>query len=99
MQAGNRRLRRSIPKATSRTSRPTSPGGAKRTPTPKPSSTGRCASIVSSRKTTIPSSTRADADPCWDLAEDPNSFKLIESFLAAGKTIALVCHPPAFCAT
>ena len=30
--------------------------------------------------------------PMWDLAEDPNSIKLIESFLAAGKTIALVCH-------
>jgi putative intracellular protease/amidase len=32
--------------------------------------------------------------PMWDLAEDPNSVKLIESFLAAGKTIALVCHAP-----
>lgn len=32
--------------------------------------------------------------PMWDLAEDPNSIKLIESFLAAGKTIALVCHAP-----
>jgi len=30
--------------------------------------------------------------PMWDLAEDTNSIKLIESFLAAGKTIALVCH-------
>ena len=30
----------------------------------------------------------------WDLAEDKNSIKLIESFLAAGKTIALVCHAP-----
>ena len=28
----------------------------------------------------------------WDLAEDNNSVKLIESFLAAGKTIAVVCH-------
>lgn len=32
--------------------------------------------------------------PMWDLAEDPNSVKLIESFLAAGKPIALVCHAP-----
>lgn len=32
--------------------------------------------------------------PLWDLSEDPNSIKLIESFIAAGKTIALVCHAP-----
>ncbi len=32
--------------------------------------------------------------PMWDLAEDPNSAKLIESFIAAGKPIALVCHAP-----
>ena len=30
----------------------------------------------------------------WDLAEDENSIKLIESFLAVGKTFALVCHAP-----
>jgi putative intracellular protease/amidase len=30
--------------------------------------------------------------PMWDLAEDENSIKLIESFLAAGKPIAIVCH-------
>jgi putative intracellular protease/amidase len=30
----------------------------------------------------------------WDLAEDPNSIKLIESFLAASKPVALVCHAP-----
>jgi putative intracellular protease/amidase len=30
--------------------------------------------------------------PMWDLAEDENSVKLVESFLAAGKTIAVVCH-------
>jgi putative intracellular protease/amidase len=30
--------------------------------------------------------------PMWDLAEDANSIKLIESFLAAGKPIAIVCH-------
>jgi putative intracellular protease/amidase len=30
--------------------------------------------------------------PMWDLAEDKNSAKLIESFIAAGKTIAIVCH-------
>jgi putative intracellular protease/amidase len=32
--------------------------------------------------------------PMWDLAEDQYSVKLIESFLAAGKPIALVCHAP-----
>ncbi len=32
--------------------------------------------------------------PLWDLAEDPKSIALIESFLAAGKPIALVCHAP-----
>jgi putative intracellular protease/amidase len=32
--------------------------------------------------------------PMWDLAEDPNSARLIESFLSAGKPIALVCHAP-----
>src|ERR1700756_1785260 len=32
--------------------------------------------------------------PMWDLAEDPNSARLIESFIAAGKPIALVCHAP-----
>lgn len=33
--------------------------------------------------------------PMWDLAEDPNSVKLIESFFAAGKHVAIVCHSPA----
>lgn len=32
--------------------------------------------------------------PLWDLAEDANSIKLIGSFIAAGKPIALVCHAP-----
>ena len=32
--------------------------------------------------------------PMWDLAEDQNSIKLIESFVAAGKPVALVCHAP-----
>jgi len=32
--------------------------------------------------------------PMGDLAEDRNSIKLIESFLAAGKLVALVCHAP-----
>jgi putative intracellular protease/amidase len=32
--------------------------------------------------------------PMWDLAEDKNSIELIESFLAAGKPVALVCHAP-----
>ena len=30
--------------------------------------------------------------PMWDLAEDKHSIKLLESFLAAGKTFAVVCH-------
>src|SRR3954464_4188475 len=30
--------------------------------------------------------------PMWDLAEDKHSIQLIESFLAAGRTIAVVCH-------
>jgi putative intracellular protease/amidase len=32
--------------------------------------------------------------PLWDLAEDRNSIALIESFQAAGKPVALVCHAP-----
>src|SRR5262249_33546166 len=32
--------------------------------------------------------------PMWDLAEDKHPIRLIEAFLAAGKTIALVCHAP-----
>lgn len=32
--------------------------------------------------------------PLWDLAEDPHSIALIESFLAANKPVALVCHAP-----
>jgi putative intracellular protease/amidase len=32
--------------------------------------------------------------PMWDLAEDWNSVMLIESFLAAGKPVAFVCHAP-----
>lgn len=32
--------------------------------------------------------------PMWDLAEDPDSIALLESFYNAGKPIALVCHSP-----
>lgn len=32
--------------------------------------------------------------PLWDLAEDRHSIALIESFLGAGKPVALVCHAP-----
>jgi putative intracellular protease/amidase len=32
--------------------------------------------------------------PLWDLAEDRASIALIESFLAADKPVALVCHAP-----
>ena len=33
--------------------------------------------------------------PLWDLAEDADSIKLIESMAAAGKTVSAVCHAPA----
>ena len=33
--------------------------------------------------------------PLWDLAEDPVSIHLIESFARGGKPIAAVCHAPA----
>ncbi|WP_347555700.1 type 1 glutamine amidotransferase domain-containing protein [Robbsia sp. KACC 23696] len=32
--------------------------------------------------------------PLWDLAEDADSIALIESFFAANKPVALVCHAP-----
>jgi len=32
--------------------------------------------------------------PMWDLAEDPASIALIESFYNAGKPVAAVCHAP-----
>ena len=32
--------------------------------------------------------------PMWDLAEDPVSIRLLESFYAAEKPLALVCHAP-----
>lgn len=32
--------------------------------------------------------------PLWDLAEDRHSIDLIQSFIAAGKPVALVCHAP-----
>ena len=32
--------------------------------------------------------------PMWDLAEDPASIALLESFYNSGKPIALVCHAP-----
>lgn len=32
--------------------------------------------------------------PLWDLAEDPASIRLIETFIAAGKPVGLVCHAP-----
>ena len=33
--------------------------------------------------------------PLWDLAEDADSIKLIETMHGAGKPVALVCHAPA----
>jgi putative intracellular protease/amidase len=32
--------------------------------------------------------------PLWDLAEDPDSIRLIETMVAAGKPVAAVCHAP-----
>ena len=32
--------------------------------------------------------------PLWDLAEDKHSIALIQSFIAANKPVALVCHAP-----
>lgn len=32
--------------------------------------------------------------PLWDLAEDPASVSLIETFIASDKPVALVCHAP-----
>jgi len=32
--------------------------------------------------------------PLWDLADDPISIKLIETFWALGKPVATVCHAP-----
>jgi putative intracellular protease/amidase len=32
--------------------------------------------------------------PMWDLAEDRHSIALLESFVAANKPVALVCHAP-----
>lgn len=32
--------------------------------------------------------------PLWDLAEDPDSIKLIETMAAAGKIVSAVCHAP-----
>ena len=32
--------------------------------------------------------------PLWDLAEDADSIKLIETMAAAGKTVSAVCHAP-----
>ena len=33
--------------------------------------------------------------PLWDLAEDADSIRLIQTMAAAGKTVAAVCHAPA----
>ncbi len=33
--------------------------------------------------------------PLWDLYENPDSIRLIEAFIAAGKPVAAVCHAPA----
>jgi putative intracellular protease/amidase len=32
--------------------------------------------------------------PMWDLADDPDSIKLLESFNRAGKVMTLMCHSP-----
>jgi putative intracellular protease/amidase len=33
--------------------------------------------------------------PLWDLAEDPDLIRIIETMHRAGKQVALVCHAPA----
>lgn len=33
--------------------------------------------------------------PMWDLADDPDSIALIESFYDSGKPVAAICHAPA----
>ncbi len=33
--------------------------------------------------------------PLWDLAEDPDSIKIVETFFASGKPVGAVCHGPA----
>ncbi|HXU69237.1 MAG TPA: type 1 glutamine amidotransferase domain-containing protein [Polyangia bacterium] len=33
--------------------------------------------------------------PMWDLVDNPDSIRLIESFYASGKPVAAVCHSPA----
>jgi putative intracellular protease/amidase len=84
--------RRSIRRATSRVSRPTSPVGSRR---------NADANAQLYKTARLDSVKQEDYDivfypgghgPMWELAEDENSIKLIESFLAAGKTFALVCH-------
>ena len=85
-------IRRSIRRATSRTSRPTSPAGSRRmlTPTPSSPATVRLDSVKQEDYDTV--FYPGGHGPMWDLAEDKNSIKLLESFLAAGKTFAVVCH-------
>ncbi len=55
-------------------------------------STKPFALTASSRKASIQSFIPGGHGPMWDLVEDKHSIKLIESFLAAGKPIAIVCH-------
>lgn len=33
--------------------------------------------------------------PLWDLSTDPNSIRLVETFIKTGKPVATVCHAPA----
>src|SRR6516165_6725360 len=86
--------RRSIPKAQTPAFRPTSRVGSRRT---------RDAEAQLDKTLRLDSVRQENYDtvfypgghgPMWDLAEDKNSVKLIESFLAAGKPVALVCHAP-----
>ena len=86
--------RHSIPRAMSRTSRPTSPVGSRR-------DTGRRSPASIFGTVRLDSVKQEDYDtvfypgghgPMWDLVDDKNSIGLLESFLAAGKTFAVVCH-------
>lgn len=59
------------------------------------------AALADTRKLSSVSGEKFDAvfypgghGPLWDLAENADSIALIESMLAAGKTVSAVCHAP-----
>ena len=84
----------SIPRVTSPNSALDLRAGSRRTPLRKLSLTKLFALTASKHESFDTVFYPGGHGPMWDLAEDKNSVKLIESFLAAGKPIALVCHAP-----